>query len=78
MPAPKDDRSVVEAVGDGLTVKEGDTVLERWGPLVALVLYVGLVLLLSFDVLPDPSPVVALMGLLGPVVGVYVRHMGRL
>lgn len=75
MPSEKD-TSTVGAMAAGLDPTEGRNVVEQVGPLVVLVLYVGILLTMAFDVMPNPDVLQGLMGILGPFIGAWIAKLG--
>jgi hypothetical protein len=76
MPPAEPEQTTLQAMASGLNPTEGKNAAEKVGPLIILVLYVALVLLTSFDIAPNPSGIVGLIALLGPVVGGWIGRLG--
>lgn len=77
-PKDTDEPTTLSALGAGLSTADTPRVTpwERWGPMVAFVAYVACILLLAFDFVPNPSGIVGLVGLLGPIVGAWAAKLG--
>ena len=76
----EDTRGPLEALGEGLDPREGRTIEERVGPLLALALWGALLIVLLFDLIPLGNRDLAwtVWGTLGTVTGVYGRHRGKI
>lgn len=75
-PPPPPEQSTIGAMASGLDPREGRGVVEKVGPLLALVIYVAALFLMAFDVVPNPDVLLGLIGLLGPVVGGWAAKLG--
>lgn len=68
---------VMATVGNALNPMVGINVVEKVGPLVILVTYLGIYGALMFDLIPKPEVAVAVLGIIGPFVGGLLIRMGR-
>ena len=73
---PERDELIGE-LGRALNPMVGHGPLDKFGPLLLLVIYVGIYIALMFDVVPIPEIAWGLEGILGPAVGIYIKHAGR-
>lgn len=79
MPTPDKNEtppSTLEAMGKGLSVAEGPGPIERFGPLIALLLYLMAIGVLAFDLAPNPDILLGVVALLGPIVGGWAAKLG--
>lgn len=70
--------STMTALAQGLSIAQNPKVsqFERFGPAIALVLYVSTMFLLAFDVVPNPDVLTGFLALLGPVIGAWAGKLG--
>lgn len=61
----------------GLSVKDEpkQSPLDRFGPLIAVIVYVACIFLLAFEIVPNPGGIVALLGLFGPFIGAWATKL---
>lgn len=74
---PPDEQTAIGQIGNALDPTQGDGFVERYGPLILLLVYVGVYIALFMDVVPKPDIAWGLLGLLGPVVGAILMRVGR-
>lgn len=72
---PSDNSAALMVQGLSPKSEDGQSALDRFGPLVAFVIYVVGMFLLSFDVLPNPGPVTGLLALFGPFIGAWATKL---
>lgn len=74
---PVEEQGALAQIGNALNPAQGEGPVEKWGPLVILIVYLGIYVCLFLDVVPKPDIAWGLLGLLGPVVGAMLMRMGR-
>lgn len=68
---------LASAVGSALNPKQGNTILEKWGPILVVVVWLAMTLAIFFDVAPTTDATTTAYGVVSAAAGIYVRHMGH-
>lgn len=66
----------MNAVGTALNPTVGKGFLDKVLPLITTLIYFALYGALMFQLVPDPQIAWGLIGVIGPLVGVYLRSAG--
>ena len=70
-------KGALKAMVDGLNPTVGTSLLDKTLPLIGTLAYLATYGLMMFDVIPNPEAAQALMGILGPMVGVWLHKAGQ-
>lgn len=65
-----------EAIANALNPTVGSGLLDKWLPLLVVVVYLALVVLSMFGVVPATHEAMAGMGVVSGLAGYYLRHVG--